>query len=132
MNLTLDVIRRAALLLDEAKPLPRLFSTFLWPEQQATVVEHEEGRRIIASPYFWRRIPMKHSATIDPTLNGFAAYMGLQIIDLDLDANHDLRRDIMLDIADRLLKSEEEAARDAEQTGTEVGRPTSFEVGNRP
>lgn len=126
MNLTLDVIRRAAADLVTLGPAPQLFSTFLWPDQQATVVEHEEGGRIVASPNFWRRIPMTHSATIDPTLNGFAAYMGLQIIDLDLAANHDLRRDIMLDIADRWLKSEETAARNSEQSGTEVGRPTSL------
>lgn len=103
-TLTLDVIRQAALLLEEAKPLPQLFSYSMWPTGEATVIEHEEGQRIVANPDFWARIPLSHSATVDPTLIGFPHFMGLRVIDLDLAANKHLRRDVMLDMAARLSR----------------------------
>ena len=101
-TLTLDAIRRASLLLNEADPVPQLFAYTLWPEGDAVVIEHEEGQRVLANPSFWSRLPMSNTLATDPTLAGFPAFMGLRVIDLDLPENKRLMREVMLDLAARL------------------------------
>lgn len=99
--LTVEMIEQAAAQLRALPKIPQLFSYSLWPDGDATVVEHEEGRRIVANPAFWSR----YFAAAHTLLHA----EGVRVIDLDLDANRALRVDVMLDLAKRLARHGEAA-----------------------
>ncbi|MBX9708152.1 MAG: hypothetical protein K2X61_09495 [Caulobacteraceae bacterium] len=103
---TLETLREAVKKLDALPPVPQLFSYSLWPQTSATVIEHEEGRRIFANPAFWRRCLEADTNTIKADILGYdRPFMGLPIIDLDLPANRQLRVNVMLDLVARLHRA---------------------------